>query len=149
MSPLHCGQVAGLGNRSSPAYTNFGAKELVNFDNDVLVIAQGMAGGQDPSRGHNGASVQTARRLGRWPRRRPARRPCDARIRFENPRRSRPRWAHGGARRTRTGAEWFPDLAEVLASAGIGWTLEHATPPDRWTEKVAQFEAAKRWFEDD
>src|SRR5262249_42689107 len=50
---------------------------------------------------------------------------------------------------TRTWAEWAPDLAEVLAAAGIAYTLEHATPPARCADKVAQFEAVKRWFEDD
>jgi hypothetical protein len=49
----------------------------------------------------------------------------------------------------RTWAEWSPDLVDVLGSAGIAWTLEHATPPARWADKVAQFEAVKRWFEDD
>jgi RecA/RadA recombinase len=56
---------------------------------------------------------------------------------------------HDDATGTRTWAEWAPDLADVLASAGIAYTLEHATPPARWAEKVAQFEAVKRWFEDD
>jgi hypothetical protein len=50
---------------------------------------------------------------------------------------------------SRTWTEWSPDLAEVVAAAGIAYTLEHATPPARWADKVAQFEAVKRWFEDD
>jgi hypothetical protein len=49
----------------------------------------------------------------------------------------------------RTWAEWSPDLVDALGSGGIAWTLEHATAPARWADKVAQFEAVKRWFEDD
>jgi len=56
---------------------------------------------------------------------------------------------HDDVTGTRTCAEWSADLAEALGSAGIAWTLEHATPPARWADKVAQFEAVKRWFEDD
>ena len=56
---------------------------------------------------------------------------------------------HDDATGTRTWAEWSADLADALGSAGIAWTLEHATPPARWADKVAQFEAVKRWFEDD
>ena len=35
---------------------------------------------------------------------------------------------HDDATGTRTWAEWSADLADALASAGIAWTLEHATP---------------------
>ena len=56
---------------------------------------------------------------------------------------------HDDATGSRTWAEWSADLADALGSAGIAWTLEHATPPARWADKVAQFEAVKRWFEDD
>jgi hypothetical protein len=50
---------------------------------------------------------------------------------------------------TRTWTEWSPDLAEALGAAGIPWTLERAPAPPRWADKEAQFEAVKRWFEDD
>jgi hypothetical protein len=50
---------------------------------------------------------------------------------------------------TQTWAEWSTDLVEALGAAGIPWRLEHATPAARWADKVAQFEAVKRWFEDD
>jgi TraM recognition site of TraD and TraG len=56
---------------------------------------------------------------------------------------------HDDVTGARTWAEWSVDLAEVLGSAGIAWTVEHATPPARWADKTAQFEAVKRWFEDD
>jgi hypothetical protein len=49
----------------------------------------------------------------------------------------------------RTWTEWSADLVEALNAAGIPWTLEHAPAPPRWADKVAQFEAVKRWFEDD
>jgi hypothetical protein len=48
-----------------------------------------------------------------------------------------------------TWAEWSSELVEALGAAGIPWHLEHATPPARWSDKMAQFEAVKRWFEDD
>ncbi|HKV99993.1 MAG TPA: type IV secretion system DNA-binding domain-containing protein [Vicinamibacterales bacterium] len=48
-----------------------------------------------------------------------------------------------------TWAEWSSDLVEALGAAGIPWHLEHSTPPTRWADKIAQFEAVKRWFEDD
>ena len=38
---------------------------------------------------------------------------------------------------TRTWAEWSGDLADALASAGIPWTLEHATPPAMGRESRA------------
>jgi hypothetical protein len=50
---------------------------------------------------------------------------------------------------TRTWAEWSADLVDALKAAGIPSTIEDATPPARWTDKVAQFEAIKRWFDDD
>jgi hypothetical protein len=50
---------------------------------------------------------------------------------------------------TRTWAEWSADLVEGLKAAGIPSSVEHAVPPARWAEKMAQFEAVKRWFEDD
>lgn len=50
---------------------------------------------------------------------------------------------------TRTWAEWSADLTEVLESAGIPYTIEHATAPARWADKTAQFAAVKRWFDDD
>ena len=56
---------------------------------------------------------------------------------------------HDDVTGTRTWAEWSADLVEALGSAGIPWTVEHATPPARWADKTAQFEAVKRWFEDD
>ena len=56
---------------------------------------------------------------------------------------------HDDATGSQTWAEWSADLADALGSAGIAWTLEHATAPARWADKVAQFEAVKRWFEDD
>jgi hypothetical protein len=39
---------------------------------------------------------------------------------------------HNDPTGSRTWAEWAPDLTEVLAAAGIAYTLEHATPPARW-----------------
>ena len=50
---------------------------------------------------------------------------------------------------TRTWTEWSADLVDLLGSAGIRWSLEETPPPAGWAEKVAQFEAVKRWFEDD
>jgi hypothetical protein len=50
---------------------------------------------------------------------------------------------------TRTWAEWSAELVEALKAAGIPWTIEDTTPPARWADKVAQFEAVKRWFDDD
>jgi hypothetical protein len=55
---------------------------------------------------------------------------------------------HDDGTGTRTWAEWSGDLVDALAAADIAWTLEHATPPARWADKVAQFEAGKRWFEE-
>jgi hypothetical protein len=56
---------------------------------------------------------------------------------------------HDDVTGTRTWTEWSADLADVLGSAGIPWTLEHAAPPAQWADKAAQFDAVKRWFEDD
>ncbi|MEO7272984.1 MAG: hypothetical protein ABIX28_09580 [Vicinamibacterales bacterium] len=50
---------------------------------------------------------------------------------------------------TRTWAEWSAELVDALKAAGIPSSVEHATPPARWADKMAQFEAVKRWFEDD
>lgn len=50
---------------------------------------------------------------------------------------------------TQTWAEWAADLEETLRAAGIPWQFAHAAAPAKWTEKVAQFDAVKRWFEDD
>ena len=50
---------------------------------------------------------------------------------------------------TRTWTEWSSDLEDTLKTVGIPWSLEQTEPPARWAEKVAQFEAVKRWFEDD
>jgi hypothetical protein len=56
---------------------------------------------------------------------------------------------HDDETATRTWAEWSTDLIEALKAAGIPWSVEHATPPARWADKLSQFEAVKRWFEDD
>jgi hypothetical protein len=50
---------------------------------------------------------------------------------------------------TRTWADWSADLTDVLESADIPYTIEHATAPARWADKTAQFAAVKRWFDDD
>ena len=57
-------------------------------------------------------------------------------------------WHHEeGSERTWT--DWSSDLVDALRTAGIAWALEEVTPPPKWAEKMAQFEAVKRWFEDD
>lgn len=56
---------------------------------------------------------------------------------------------HDDATGTQTWAEWSSDLEGALRAAGIPWQLAHATAPATWADKVAQFEAVKRWFEDD
>jgi hypothetical protein len=48
-----------------------------------------------------------------------------------------------------TWAEWSADLEEVLRSAQIPSRVVEVTPAPRYAEKRAQFEAVKRWFEDD
>jgi hypothetical protein len=59
-------------------------------------------------------------------------------------------WAwHDDETGTQTWAEWSPDLEDALRAAGIPWQLAQATAPATWADKVAQFEAVKRWFEDD
>lgn len=56
---------------------------------------------------------------------------------------------NGDETATRAWTEWSSDLEDVLETAGIRWTPEETTPPARWAEKLAQFEAVTRWFEDD
>ena len=59
-------------------------------------------------------------------------------------------WAwHDDETGTRTWTEWSADLVDALGSVRIPWTVEHTTPPEGWADKRAQFEAVKRWFEDD
>lgn len=48
-----------------------------------------------------------------------------------------------------TWAEWSADLEDVLRSAQIPSRIVEVTPAPRYAEKLAQFEAVKRWFEDD
>jgi hypothetical protein len=59
-------------------------------------------------------------------------------------------WAwHDDETGTQTWAEWSPDLEDALRAAAVPWQLAQATAPATWADKVAQFEAVKRWFEDD
>ena len=48
-----------------------------------------------------------------------------------------------------TWTEWSADLEDVLRSARIPSRVVEVTPAPRYAEKLAQFEAVKRWFEDD
>ena len=48
-----------------------------------------------------------------------------------------------------TWTHWSADLEQTLTANHIPWHLEQLTPDARETEKAAQFEAVKRWFEDD
>jgi len=50
---------------------------------------------------------------------------------------------------TSTSTDWSSDVEETLRSAGIPWRTERQAPSPRWAEREAQFEAVKRWFEDD
>jgi len=50
---------------------------------------------------------------------------------------------------TSTSTDWSSDVEEALRSAGIPWRIERQAPSPRWAEREAQFEAVKRWFEDD
>ena len=48
-----------------------------------------------------------------------------------------------------TSTEWSPDIEHALQAGGVPWRVEAVPPTPRWAEKEAQFEAVKRWFEDD
>ena len=48
-----------------------------------------------------------------------------------------------------TSTEWSVDVEEMLRAAGIPWDVVRSARDPRWDLKVAQFEAVKRWFEDD
>ena len=48
-----------------------------------------------------------------------------------------------------TWAHWSDDLERTLTASSIPWTLRESTPDPRYVEKAAQFDAVKRWFEDD
>jgi len=48
-----------------------------------------------------------------------------------------------------TWTHWARDIEEVLRSANIPCRVLDSTPDSREVEKTAQFEAVKRWFEDD
>ena len=48
-----------------------------------------------------------------------------------------------------TSTEWSADLEDVLRGAQIPSRVVDVTPAPRYAEKRAQFEAVKRWFEDD
>jgi hypothetical protein len=50
---------------------------------------------------------------------------------------------------TSTSTDWSADIEDALRSAGIPWRIERVAPNPRWAEREAQFEAVKRWFEDD
>ena len=48
-----------------------------------------------------------------------------------------------------TWTHWSAELERALTAANTPWTLQESTPDAREIEKAAQFEAVKRWFEDD
>lgn len=48
-----------------------------------------------------------------------------------------------------TSTDWSGDVEDALRSAGIPWQVERVAATPRWAEREAQFEAVKRWFEDD
>jgi hypothetical protein len=48
-----------------------------------------------------------------------------------------------------TWTHWSVDLEQTLKANQIPWHLQQLTPDAREVEKAAQFEAVKRWFEDD
>jgi hypothetical protein len=50
---------------------------------------------------------------------------------------------------TSTSTDWSADVEDALRSAGIPWRIDRLAPSPRWAEREAQFEAVKRWFEDD
>ena len=50
---------------------------------------------------------------------------------------------------TSTSTDWSADVEDALRSAGIPWRTDRVAPSPRWAEREAQFEAVKRWFEDD
>jgi hypothetical protein len=58
------------------------------------------------------------------------------------------RW-HDDADGRETWTEWSADLEEVLQAARIRWRIVDVKPGPDLSDKVAQFEAVKRWFEDD
>jgi hypothetical protein len=48
-----------------------------------------------------------------------------------------------------TWTEWSADVEQALRTAGVPWRVEDIQPEPGQRDKVAQFEAIKRWFEDD
>lgn len=56
---------------------------------------------------------------------------------------------HDDADGRETWTEWSADLEEALRAARIQWRIEGVKPAPDLANKVAQFEAVKRWFEDD
>jgi hypothetical protein len=56
---------------------------------------------------------------------------------------------HDDADGRETWTEWSAELEEVLRAAKIQWRTESVRPTQGLADKVAQFEAVKRWFEDD
>jgi hypothetical protein len=56
---------------------------------------------------------------------------------------------HDDADGRETWTEWSADLEEVLRGGKIQWRTEATKPAPGLADKVAQFEAVKRWFEDD
>jgi hypothetical protein len=56
---------------------------------------------------------------------------------------------HDDADGRETWTEWSADLEEVLRAAKIQWRTENVKSAQGLADKVAQFEAVKRWFEDD
>lgn len=56
---------------------------------------------------------------------------------------------HDDADGRETWTEWSGDLEETLRAARVHWRIDDAKPSPGLADKVAQFEAVKRWFEDD
>ena len=48
-----------------------------------------------------------------------------------------------------TWTHWSQDLERTLTASNTPWTLLESTPDAQEVQKAAQFEAVKRWFEDD
>ena len=56
---------------------------------------------------------------------------------------------HGDNTDTETWTYWSQDLEDTLTSFRIPWRAVDVVPEEREAEKRAQFEAVRRWFEDD
>ena len=56
---------------------------------------------------------------------------------------------HDGDHVGQSWTAWSPDLEEVLTAANIPFQMKDVEPTAGEADKAAQFEAVKRWFEDD